>query len=165
MHFCCNRYREHVVWTDTTLNLKLLRKGILTRIYAPMVSIYRYTSCWKRSLLNQCIHLVMKLISFPLLMFQTIIQGLRESSIFGSVIASAQGSLSTDKFLASVESSNSFRAVDSVLHLSRKMGRNSESQATARKALETTKYTFHEVAVPPLSPPVMEVILKHDSTA
>lgn len=31
------RYREHVVWTDDTLKLKLLRKGILTRIYAPMV--------------------------------------------------------------------------------------------------------------------------------
>lgn len=29
-------FREHVVWTDKQLNLKLLRKGILTRIYAPM---------------------------------------------------------------------------------------------------------------------------------
>ncbi|URE36083.1 60S ribosomal protein L37a [Musa troglodytarum] len=27
-------YNEHVVWTDKRLNLKLLRKGILTRIYA-----------------------------------------------------------------------------------------------------------------------------------
>ncbi|CAA0837918.1 Glycosyltransferase-like KOBITO 1, partial [Striga hermonthica] len=54
-----NWYREHVVWTDRTLNLKLLRKGILLRIYTPM----------------------------------TIIQGLRESGIFGSIIASAQGSL------------------------------------------------------------------------
>lgn len=33
--FC--RYREHVVWGDKDLRLKLLRKGILTRIYAPMV--------------------------------------------------------------------------------------------------------------------------------
>ncbi|AEE79626.1 glycosyltransferase-like protein [Arabidopsis thaliana] len=32
-------YREHVVWTDEKLKLKLLRKGILTRIYAPMVII------------------------------------------------------------------------------------------------------------------------------
>lgn len=31
-------YRERVVWTDENLILKLLRKGILTRIYAPMVS-------------------------------------------------------------------------------------------------------------------------------
>lgn len=33
------RFREHVVWTDKDVKLKLLRKGILTRIYAPMVSI------------------------------------------------------------------------------------------------------------------------------
>ncbi|XP_010427588.1 PREDICTED: glycosyltransferase-like At3g57200 [Camelina sativa] len=32
-------YKEHVVWTDEKLKLKLLRKGILTRIYAPMVII------------------------------------------------------------------------------------------------------------------------------
>ncbi|XP_035839409.1 glycosyltransferase-like KOBITO 1 [Helianthus annuus] len=31
-------YREHVVWTDKALNMKLMRKGILTRIHAPMVS-------------------------------------------------------------------------------------------------------------------------------
>lgn len=30
-------YREHVVWTDKALNMKLMRKGILARIYAPMV--------------------------------------------------------------------------------------------------------------------------------
>ncbi|CAN8279731.1 unnamed protein product [Cochlearia groenlandica] len=32
-------YREQVVWTDEKLKLKLLKKGILTRIYAPMVII------------------------------------------------------------------------------------------------------------------------------
>ncbi|CAH8265604.1 unnamed protein product [Arabidopsis lyrata] len=32
-------YRERVVWTDDNLILKLVRKGILTRIYAPMVII------------------------------------------------------------------------------------------------------------------------------
>ncbi|XP_076893159.1 glycosyltransferase-like At2g41451 [Bidens hawaiensis] len=32
-------YREHVVWTDKTLNMKLMRKGILIRIHAPMVII------------------------------------------------------------------------------------------------------------------------------
>jgi hypothetical protein len=31
------RYNERVVWTDKQLNLKLLRKGVLTRIYTPMV--------------------------------------------------------------------------------------------------------------------------------
>ncbi|KAM3348353.1 hypothetical protein ACQJBY_021940 [Aegilops geniculata] len=34
-----NWYREHVVWTDKDTNLKLLRKGVLTRIYAPMAII------------------------------------------------------------------------------------------------------------------------------
>ncbi|PKA47284.1 hypothetical protein AXF42_Ash017229 [Apostasia shenzhenica] len=32
-------FHEHVVWGDKQLNLKLLRKGILTRIYAPMTII------------------------------------------------------------------------------------------------------------------------------
>jgi hypothetical protein len=30
-------YNERVVWNDKQLNLKLLRKGVLTRIYTPMV--------------------------------------------------------------------------------------------------------------------------------
>jgi len=33
-----SRYREHIVWGDEELKLKLLQRGILTRIYAPMVS-------------------------------------------------------------------------------------------------------------------------------
>ncbi|GFS36956.1 elongation defective 1 protein [Actinidia rufa] len=32
-------YREHIVWTDRALNMKLLKKGILTRIDAPMVIV------------------------------------------------------------------------------------------------------------------------------
>ncbi|KDP26203.1 hypothetical protein JCGZ_22449 [Jatropha curcas] len=32
-------YQERVVWTDYKLNLKLMRKGILTRIYAPMAVV------------------------------------------------------------------------------------------------------------------------------
>ncbi|XP_065857240.1 glycosyltransferase-like At3g57200 [Euphorbia lathyris] len=32
-------YRERVVWTDHDMKLKLLRKGILSRIYAPMVIV------------------------------------------------------------------------------------------------------------------------------
>ncbi|KAK6140504.1 hypothetical protein DH2020_025751 [Rehmannia glutinosa] len=87
----------------------------------------------------------------------TIIQGLRESGIFASIIASGQGSLSKDNFLASIESSNSSRTTSSVSLKSRKMGRSRESQSTARKILEiNTSYVFHEVAVPPLSPPVMD---------
>ncbi|XP_076887911.1 glycosyltransferase-like KOBITO 1 [Bidens hawaiensis] len=114
-----NWYREHVVWTDKTINLKLLRKGILTRIYAPSV----------------------------------IIEGLKESGVFSSVIANANTTLSRDKFLASIESSNSSRTSGARSPSPRKIRRNpeNESQATVRKALEVTE--FQQVAVPPLSPP------------
>ncbi|XP_010264117.1 PREDICTED: glycosyltransferase-like At2g41451 [Nelumbo nucifera] len=114
-------YREHIVWTDKTLNTKLMRKGILTRIYAPMA----------------------------------IVQGLRESGIFSSVIASAQTTLSKDKFLSSIESSNSSRVMESVAISSRKISGGRESQATGRKVLETID-TAHTAAVPPLSPPEMD---------
>ncbi|XP_073264411.1 glycosyltransferase-like KOBITO 1 isoform X2 [Populus alba] len=115
-----NWYREHVVWGDKDLRLKLLRKGILTRIYSPMV----------------------------------IIQGLRESGVFSSVIESAPTTLSRDKFLASVDSSNSSRAVASESMLSRKTNKSRENQATARKVLGLeTAAASHEAAVPPLSPP------------
>lgn len=100
-----------------------------------------------------------------MLLFQAIVQGLRESGVFSSVISSAQGTLSKDKFLASIDSSNSSSAVASQSHPSRKIGRNQESQATARKTLEMT--TFHEAAVPPLSPPIMDpdLVMNHDSPA
>ncbi|XP_056158378.1 glycosyltransferase-like At2g41451 [Syzygium oleosum] len=85
-------YREQVVWTNKTLNLKLLRTGILTRIYAPMV----------------------------------IVQELRESGVFSSVIASAQTTLSKDKSV-SIESSNSSRKLESGDVSSRKIGTYRES--------------------------------------
>ncbi|KAM2227425.1 hypothetical protein ACFXTI_014231 [Malus domestica] len=116
-------YRERIVWTDKTLNLKLQRKGILTRIYAPMV----------------------------------IIQGLRESGVFSSVIASAaQTNLSKDQFLSSVESSNSSRESTSGAITSRKIGKLIDSQATARRVLEFTDDASHPLAVPPLSPPGLD---------
>ncbi|XP_030493701.2 glycosyltransferase-like At2g41451 [Cannabis sativa] len=117
-------YRERIVWTDKELNIKLTRKGILTRIYAPMV----------------------------------IIQGLRESGVFASVIESAeQASLSKDKFLSSAESSNLTRTATSTDSLtSRKIGKvNVES--IARRVLEYTENsTHHPLAIPPLSPPAFE---------
>ncbi|KAL2230452.1 UNVERIFIED_CONTAM: Glycosyltransferase-like KOBITO 1 [Sesamum indicum] len=73
-----NWYREHVVWGDETLKMKLLKKGILTRIHAP----------------------------------KTIIQGLTEFGVFRHIIASAQESHSKDKFLVSIESSNSSTGTD-----------------------------------------------------
>ncbi|KAK9154764.1 hypothetical protein Sjap_002244 [Stephania japonica] len=112
-------YREHIVWSDKTLNLKLLRKGILSRIYAPMV----------------------------------IVQGLKESGVYSSTIASAKTTMSKDKFLSSVKSSNLSRpTTGSETFSGRKMGRSVESQATARLMLEIAD-TFHAVAIPPESPP------------
>ncbi|KHF99735.1 Dephospho-CoA kinase [Gossypium arboreum] len=115
-----NWYRERVVWGDKDLRLKLLRKGILTRIYAPMA----------------------------------IIQGLRESGVFSSVIANAPTTISKDKFLASIDSSNSSRVVSPTTHASRKIGRSRQQQTSARKVLEIeTNATDEAAAVPPLSPP------------
>ncbi|KAI4323487.1 hypothetical protein L6164_023086 [Bauhinia variegata] len=114
-------YNEHVVWGDKDIRMKLLRKGILTRIYAPMA----------------------------------IIQGLRESGVFSSIIASAP-SLSKEKFLRSIDSSNSSRAVASVSLPSKKTVRTTESQAAARKVLDIESASFHEGAIPPLSPPAID---------
>ncbi|XP_059646240.1 glycosyltransferase-like At2g41451 [Cornus florida] len=112
-------YREHVVWTDKKLIVKLLKRGILTRIYAPMI----------------------------------IIQGLRESGVFSSVIASAQTTRSKDNHLSSTKSGNTSRAIESGEVVSRKIGKSRVYEATARKILETTETDSH--AVPPLSPPGM----------
>ncbi|TYG96660.1 hypothetical protein ES288_A11G369100v1 [Gossypium darwinii] len=109
-------YREHVVWTDKELKLKLLRRGILTRIYAPMV----------------------------------IIQGLRDSGLFGSVIQSAQTTLSKE-----IKSSNTSRVDKPGMISSRKIGVK-ETTATARRILEIPNETSYESAIPPLSPPILD---------
>ncbi|KAJ7976712.1 Glycosyltransferase-like KOBITO 1 [Quillaja saponaria] len=116
-------YRERIVWTDKALNLKLMRKGILTRIYAPMV----------------------------------IIQGLRESGVFSSIVAkAAQTTLSKDNFLKSIESSNSSTTTTSNSISSRKIGIGGESQATARRVLEIGDDGYLPSAIPPLSPPSLD---------
>ncbi|KAK2651948.1 hypothetical protein Ddye_011804 [Dipteronia dyeriana] len=115
-------YRERIVWTDGTLNLKLMRKGILARIYAPMA----------------------------------IIQGLRESGVFSSVIASAETTLAKDKFLSAVESSNTTRAQNTGMISSRKIGDKSKSQATARRVLEFIDDNTYSSAIPPQSPPGLD---------
>ncbi|KAF6160163.1 hypothetical protein GIB67_016599 [Kingdonia uniflora] len=120
-HLVDKWYREHIVWADKALNMKLIRKGILTRIYAPMA----------------------------------IVQGLRQSGVFSSVILSAQTTLSKDKFLSSVESSNSSKAISTEVQFARKIGKSRESQATVRKVLENVGMSSHPQAIPPLSPPAM----------
>ncbi|CAH2054510.1 unnamed protein product [Thlaspi arvense] len=107
------KYREHVVWGDKEVKMKLLRKGILTRIYSPMV----------------------------------VIQALKESGVFSSVVSSASTNLSKKKFLASMHKSNSSRSTASGSLPSKE----SESQGISARHLLGI-----ESAVPPLSPPGME---------
>ncbi|KAE9621668.1 hypothetical protein Lalb_Chr01g0017201 [Lupinus albus] len=115
-------YRERIVWSDQTLKLKLLRKGILTRINAPMV----------------------------------IIQTMKESGVFSSVIAkAAETTLAKDKFLKSIDSSNSTRNARSGMVSSRKIGAGGVSQATARRVLEVIDSSLPS-AIPPLSPPSLD---------
>ncbi|ESQ49216.1 hypothetical protein EUTSA_v10020488mg [Eutrema salsugineum] len=106
-------YREHVVWGDKEVKMKLLRKGILTRIYSPMV----------------------------------VIQALKESGVFSSVVSSASTNLSKKKFLASMHKSNSSRSTASGSLPSKEK----ESQGISARHLLGT-----ESAIPPLSPPGME---------
>ncbi|XP_057438021.1 glycosyltransferase-like At2g41451 [Lotus japonicus] len=112
-------YRERIVWGDKALNMKLMRKGILSRIYAPMV----------------------------------IIQSLRESGVFSSVIAkAAQTTISKENFLQSVESSNSTRNARSEKISHRKIDAGGLSETTARRILEVIDDSMPS-AIPPLSPP------------
>lgn len=102
-----------------------------------------------------CEHIILKPIDFFLV--QVIVQGLRESGVFSSVIASAaQTTLSKDQFLSSVESSNSSRESTSGAITSRKIGKIIDSQATARRVLGFTDDASHPSAIPPLSPPGLD---------
>lgn len=84
--------------------------------------------------------------------FQVIIQSLRESGAFSSLIAKAsQESKTKDDFLKSVESSNSSKTITSGMN-SRKNGAGSEFQALTRRVLEFIDDSFPS-AIPPLSPP------------
>lgn len=85
---------------------------------------------------------------------QVIVQGLRESGVFSSIVSSAQKSISKDKFLASIESSNSSKAAASETLPSRKIGKNQHSQATRRVLEESAShFEFYEEAIPPRPPP------------
>ncbi|KAK8570779.1 hypothetical protein V6N13_103183 [Hibiscus sabdariffa] len=96
-------YREHVVWTDKELTSKLLRKGILTRIYAPMAT---------------------------------------------------QTTVSKDKSLSSVESSNSSRLDEPGIVSSRQIGVK-ESTVTAGRIMQMTGNFSYGSAIPPVSPPAL----------
>nr|XP_043611395.1 glycosyltransferase-like At2g41451 isoform X2 [Erigeron canadensis] len=117
-----NWYREHVVWMDNDLKKKLMKKGILTRIYAPMV----------------------------------IIQGLREAGVFGSLIESAQTTLSKATLLSSNEIiSTSLNTIDATEGISsRKVGRKEPHMAVRNVLQAAATDTTYLLAVPPLPSPV-----------
>nr|GEW20231.1 glycosyltransferase-like At2g41451 [Tanacetum cinerariifolium] len=117
------RYREHVVWTDKDLKKKVMKKGILTRIHAPMV----------------------------------IMQGLKEAGVFGSLIESAQNSLSKDTTFSSYEISNNSSDVDDAVSAfsSRKIGKR-EPRVAVRNVLQAADTGL--LAMPPLSAPLVDNI-------
>ncbi|KAK9178017.1 hypothetical protein WN943_027207 [Citrus x changshan-huyou] len=86
------------------------------------------------------------------ILVEIINQGLRESGIYASVIASANTMLSKEKILSSVESRNNTRESKSV-NSSRKIGGFGQSQATARRVLEFIDDANYTLAIPPESPP------------
>ncbi|KAK4480090.1 hypothetical protein RD792_013147 [Penstemon davidsonii] len=110
-------YRDHVVWTDKELKLKLLKRGILTRIYTPTV----------------------------------IIQSLKESGVFSSVIASAQTNISDSDKKNLMSSENVNKSSNYNL---RKIGED-----RGRKVLEFSAVNSH--AVPPQSLPGLNDIHLH----
>ncbi|KAI5410302.1 Glycosyltransferase-like KOBITO 1 [Lathyrus oleraceus] len=150
-------YREHIVWTDKALTMKLIRKGILSRIYAPMVRFIfsNFLSGFYSSDLYCYLTVLRERPNFSskTLLLQVIMQSLRESGVFSSVIAkAAQTTTSKDKFLKSVESSNSTRNDRSEMISSRKIDAGGVSQTIARRILEVIDDSIPS-AIPPLSPP------------
>ncbi|KAK4767472.1 hypothetical protein SAY86_015222 [Trapa natans] len=81
---------------------------------------------------------------------QAIVQALRESGVFSSVIASAKTNLSKETFLESIKTANSSKS-DSQ-ETSRKIGNSGESQTTAKRILAYMD-NADLPAIPPLSPP------------
>ncbi|XP_065013677.1 glycosyltransferase-like At2g41451 [Musa acuminata AAA Group] len=121
-------YRDRVVWTDKQINLKLLRKGILTRIYTPMAIIHGLK---ESGVFSNAVASAKSLSKEKFLSSMEKLQN-KSSLVPNSVTAGTQ----------SLRSSN------------RKIGSHTESQATGRKVLEIS--VIQEKAVLPSSPPRLE---------
>ncbi|XP_077240162.1 glycosyltransferase-like At2g41451 isoform X2 [Tasmannia lanceolata] len=124
-------YREHVVWTDKELNIKLLRKGILTRIYAPMAIVrgFRESGIFSSAIASA--------------------HTLSKENFLSSIEQNPQTSNSSE--IPSARASGS----ESLLSKS-KENSSYRSQAASRKVLEIGDAT--QKAIPPLSPPGMSDI-------
>jgi hypothetical protein len=145
------RYNERVVWNDKQMNLKLLRKGVLTRIYTPMV---RNNACVKS--------LSISMLSNAFFLRQAIVQGLRESGVFTSVIAAGQPAV--NEKLSPKKTDAQSQNVTRLGNLPIKL-RASDSKASARKILQA-ELVFNDTdvtAVPPMSPPGLDDEHRHHS--
>ncbi|CAN0890503.1 Glycosyltransferase-like KOBITO 1 [Linum grandiflorum] len=128
-------YRERVVWTDKQLIIKLQRKGILTRIYSPMVIIQALREAG---------------------VFSSVILAAAETkNITVQEFLSSVSKTTTNPSRPNTPPAGLLR--------SRKMGHDKmeeSSQAAGRRLLETTPS-----AVPPLSPPgLINDIIDMDTT-
>jgi len=139
------------VWTDEKLKLRLLKYGILTRIHAPMVNPNTETKApflilFESFLMGVCLNFS-----------QVIIEGLRESGIFASVIAAAKSSTSSES-----RTSSYTKKIDAGKLSSEEL--SIRFQGTARKVLETQEEKVdHPLAVPPLSPPGIDSFSSEES--
>ncbi|XP_010915920.1 glycosyltransferase-like At2g41451 [Elaeis guineensis] len=119
-------FRERVVWTDKQLNLKLLRKAILTRIYTPMAIIQGLKG-----------------------------SGVFTSAVVSAKTLTKEKFLSSVESLQNKNSSvvPSLRAgvSQSLSGSSLRRGNDGASQATARRILEMAD--VHKKAIPPMSSP------------
>eukprot|EP01018_Ginkgo_biloba_P031437 Gb_04570 [translate_table: standard] len=128
-------YRERIVWTDKDLNLKLLRKGLLTRIYAPMAIV------------------------------QGLREAGVFSNALASGHAMLEKSMSKEQFLSSISNStrNNSSVASTTKKVgvnklkTKSLGKVGEgdSQAASRKLLEESNHFI--AAVPPMAPPTLDV--------
>ncbi|OAY40361.1 glycosyltransferase-like At2g41451 [Manihot esculenta] len=127
-------YRERVVWTDQSLKIKLMKKGILTRIYAPMIIVQGLR---ESGIFSNVIAMSHKNLT--------------------EFISSVEHSKSS-KAVSSGENSYISNATESGVISSRKIGQHGKSNTTARRVLQINDNTSFPSAVPPQSPPGPEDI-------
>ncbi|XP_019704603.1 glycosyltransferase-like KOBITO 1 isoform X1 [Elaeis guineensis] len=125
-------FRERVVWTDKKLILKLLRKGILTRIYTPMAIIQGLK---ESGVFSSAVVSAKTLTKEKFLSSMESLQN-KNSSVVPNLRASASQSISASTLRRSSDG---------------------ESQATARRILELA--SVHNKTMRPMSPPGLANLL------
>lgn len=127
-------YRDRIVWTDKDLNLKLMRKGLLTRIYAPMVIVQGLKEAGVFSNALASGHAVLKKSISKEQFLSSVSVSNRTNSSVAQAVENKDGDKHQAKLIEKVED---------------------ETHAATRKLLETSIHTV--MAVPPLAPPSLDV--------